>query len=189
MVAELQHRTRNLITVVRSIAGQTMARTGPTEAFREEFNHRLEALARVQGLLSRSDEEPTTVEALIRMELDALGLKNGLAGRVAFGGPPARIRHSVVQTLALALHELATNARKHGALSTDAGRLDVCWQVRGENGQGRRLLLDWTEEGGPSPDTSAAARLWARADRAGAALRAGRQDPLRAGRVGRALLH
>ena len=158
MVAELQHRTRNLIAVARSIAGQTMARTGPTEAFREEFNHRLEALARVQGLLSRSDEEPITIEALIRMELDALGLKNGLAGRVAFGGPPARIRHSVVQTLALALHELATNARKHGALSTDAGRLDVRWQVRGEDGQGRRLLLDWTEEGGPPPDTSAAAR-------------------------------
>ncbi|WP_139031337.1 PAS domain-containing protein, partial [Bradyrhizobium sp. ORS 375] len=50
MVAELQHRTRNLIAVVRSIAQQTMAQTGPTAAFREEFNHRLEALARVQGL-------------------------------------------------------------------------------------------------------------------------------------------
>ena len=156
MVAELQHRTRNLIAVVRSIAGQTMAQTGPTEVFRDEFNDRLEALARVQGLLSRSDEEPITIEALIRMELDALGAKTE-PGRIEIGGPPARIRHSVVQTLALALHELATNARKYGALSIDQGRLDVRWRtypdVRGE-----RLALEWTECGGQPPKPGGDAR-------------------------------
>lgn len=149
MVAELQHRTRNLISVVRSIAQQTMAQTGPTEAFRDEFNHRLEALARVQGLLSRSDEEPITIEALIRMELDALGAKVE-PGRIDLTGPSVRIRHSVVQTLALALHELATNARKYGALSNDKGHLDVGWRTYCDD-RGERLALDWAEVGGEAP--------------------------------------
>lgn len=152
MVAELQHRTRNLIAVVRSIALQTMAQTGPTDAFREEFNHRLEALARVQGLLSRSDEEPITIEALIRMELDALGIEPE-TGFVDVEGPAVPIRHSVVQTLALALHELATNARKYGALSSKQGRLDIRWQLCAGS-EGQRLTLKWEEVGGQPPKAS-----------------------------------
>lgn len=149
MVAELQHRTRNLIAVVRSVGEQTMARTGPTEAFREEFNDRLEALARVQGLLSRSDEAPITIGALIQMELDAMGAKAG-SGRVGVNGPPVRIRHSVVQTLALALHELATNARKYGALSGGRGRLEISWRTYADE-KGSRLALHWLEVGGLPP--------------------------------------
>lgn len=149
MIAELQHRTRNLITVVRAIAGQTMARTGPTESFREEFNDRLAALARVQGLLSRSDEEPITLEGLIRLELDALGADDE-TGHVRVQGPPVRIRYSVVQTLALALHELATNARKYGGLSIDRGHLDVQWRTYADE-RGERLALTWAEEGGQPP--------------------------------------
>ena len=151
LVAELQHRTRNLIGVVRSVANQTMAATGPGEAFRAEFGHRLEALARVQGLLSRSDEEPVTIEALIRMELDALGFRDGAGGRVVLDGPRVGLRHSIVQTLALALHELATNARKHGTLATDGGRLSVTWRVRQADGEGRRLALEWLEAGAEAP--------------------------------------
>ena len=147
MVAELQHRTRNLIAVVSSIAQQTMEQTGPTEAFREEFSHRLEALSRVQGLLSRSDEEPVTIEALIGMELDALGLQDSERGNVVLDGPVVQVRNSMVQTLALAIHELATNARKHGGLSREEGRLDVKWRVRETNGRGRRLALEWKETG------------------------------------------
>jgi len=124
-----------------------MAQTGPTEAFRDEFNHRLEALARVQGLLSRSDEEPITMEGLVRMELDALGGLDGAQERIVLAGPAVRLRHSIVQTLALALHELATNARKHGALSREEGRLSVSWRVRDADGEGRRLALDWSEQG------------------------------------------
>lgn len=145
MVAELQHRTRNLIAVVQSIARQTMAETGPTEAFREAFNHRLEALARVQSLLSRSDEEPITIEALIRMELEAMSGLDGALERVFLDGPPVRLRESMVQTLALALHELATNARKHGALSEAGGRLEIAWTLREIDGGARRLALRWVE--------------------------------------------
>lgn len=151
LVAELQHRTRNLIAVVRSIAHQTMAQTGPTEAFREEFDGRLEALARVQGLLSRSDEEPVTIEGLIRMELDALGMQDGGSLRITLTGPSVRLRNSIVQILALGLHELATNARKHGALSRDGGRLSVAWQVFEADGGDRRLTLEWVESGAGVP--------------------------------------
>jgi two-component sensor histidine kinase len=156
MVAELQHRTRNLIAEVRSIAQQTMAQTGPTEAFRDELNHRLEALARVQGLLSRSEEAPITIEALIRMELDALGAQPE-PGRIDVDGPAVRIRHSVVQTLALALHELATNARKYGGLATENGRLRITWRTY-DAGKGEGLTLEWTESGGQKPDQADDAR-------------------------------
>lgn len=152
LVAELQHRTRNLIAVVRSIAEQTMATTGSTEAFRNQFNDRLEALARVQGLLSRADEEPVTIENLIRQ--DALG---GDDGHITLEGPIVALRNSIVQTLALALHELATNARKHGNLSKGAGKLSVTWQVR-EDIDGPHLMLDWQETSAKSPINTAPER-------------------------------
>ncbi|URD36085.1 PAS domain S-box protein [Methylobacterium tardum] len=145
MVAELQHRTRNLIAVVTSIAKETLAQTGPGQAFVAQFQDRLAALSRVQGLLSRSNETPITIEALVRMELDALGVGDLHA---TLRGPPVSLRPSMVQTLALAIHELATNARKHGALATPGGCLTVNWSKRIEDGSARQrcwLVMDWRE--------------------------------------------
>ncbi|WP_437872155.1 HWE histidine kinase domain-containing protein [Methylorubrum extorquens] len=146
LVAELQHRTRNLLGVVRSIAHQTMAQTGPTERFREQFNDRLAALSRVQGLLSRSEQEPITLRTLIRTELDALG-GGDFANRIHIAGPPVRLRKASMQTLALAVHELATNARKYGALTTEHGRLSVTWRADRDDQGGGNLLIEWIEEG------------------------------------------
>ena len=158
MVAELQHRTRNLITVVSAIANRTMARTGPTEAFRTQFNDRLAALSRVQGLLSRADIEPITIGALIRMELEALGAEAS-DDRITFAGPSVVLRDSVVQTMALAIHELATNARKHGALAADDRTLTVTWAVRQVGDAASTLALEWIEEGvGLAPREEGAAR-------------------------------
>lgn len=141
MVSELQHRTRNLIAVVQSVAGQTMRSSASLEDFRSRFGERLMALARVQGLLSRADVERITIGAIVEMELAALGAMD----RVSLDGPPVPLRNSVVQMLALALHELATNARKYGALSTETGRLTVAWSVgRSETGD-RQLVVDWHE--------------------------------------------
>ncbi len=154
MVAELQHRTRNLIAVVRSIARETLASKGPTDAFREAFDGRLEALARVQGLLSRAEQEPITLRALLALELDALGPAGG--ERVSLDGPSVRLRPGIVQTLALALHELGTNARKYGALSGGEGRLAVRWRLSGDD-EGRRLRIEWQEEGLSPPDAARAA--------------------------------
>ncbi|MBE7197166.1 MAG: PAS domain-containing protein [Parafilimonas terrae] len=145
MVAELQHRTRNLLGVVRAIAKQTMAVTGPGEAFKEQFNNRLSALSRVQGLLSRSDQEPITLRALVETELSALDAP-ALEARIRLDGPIVRLRKATVQTFALALHELATNALKYGALNAPHGQLSVTWRICASEA-GRRLRVDWVEEG------------------------------------------
>jgi two-component sensor histidine kinase len=149
MVAELQHRTRNLIAVVTSIAQETLVQTGPGEAFVGKFHDRLSALSRVQGLLSRSTEAPITIDAVVRMELEALGVGEPHA---TLEGPPVPLRASMVQTLALALHELATNARKYGALATLQGSLAVSWFTRSADASAVHnlwLVLDWRETGAP----------------------------------------
>jgi two-component system, chemotaxis family, CheB/CheR fusion protein len=145
LVAELQHRTRNLLGVVHSIAQQTLAVSDTLEAFGAAFNERLAALSRVQGLLSRAGEEPITLQTLIRSELDALAAD--LQERVVLDGPDVRIRKATVQTFALALHELATNARKYGALSNAHGQLSVRWWTHVSDGQDQRLVLEWVETG------------------------------------------
>ena len=99
----------------------------------------------MQGLLSRSDEAPITIEALIASELDALGAER-MSDRVKVDGPEVRLRKGVVQTFALALHELATNATKYGALAYGTGRLLVTWRTYVE-GKGERLALEWREIG------------------------------------------
>ncbi|GEP07293.1 hypothetical protein MOX02_53310 [Methylobacterium oxalidis] len=143
MAAELQHRTRNLIAVVRSLANQTMRRAGPTEAFREQFAGQLGALSRVQGLLSRYDQELITLRALIETELDVLG--PALQDRIVLKGPEVSIRKAVVQSFALALYELITTASRYGALASEQGRLTVTWRVDALD-EGRRIVLDWVED-------------------------------------------
>src|SRR6185312_8351858 len=107
LVAELQHRTRNLMAVVQSIAHQTLGTTASLDDFENRFNKRLEALSRVQGLLSRASDQPITIGALVAMELEALG-SHARSGRIHCGGPAVRLRKSTVEMLSLAIHELAT---------------------------------------------------------------------------------
>ena len=167
LVAELQHRSRNLLAVVRSIANQTLAASDSLDVFRAKFDDRLAALSRVQGLLSRSDQDPITIEMIVRMELAALGAEEAL-NRMRLSGPDVPLQNSMVQTLSLALHELATNARKYGALSKESGRLTVEWRVVSFQHGEKRLALDWMETWvastvpaapAPSENPAAASRL------------------------------
>ncbi|KTF37702.1 CheR family methyltransferase [Xanthomonas vesicatoria] len=146
LVTELQHRTRNLITVVQSVAKQTMQSSQSMPEFAGKFEDRLSALSRVQGLLSQSDNEPTTIGALLRMELAALGAEPD-HHRIVVEGPDVALRKSTVQTLALALHELATNALKYGALAVDTGTLAIRWNVVNGGDASAQLVLQWVEEG------------------------------------------
>lgn len=141
MVAELQHRTRNLIGVVRAICHETLITTTSSDAFATRFGERLEALSRVQGLLSRSEVEPITIRALLALEVNALGSRF-MADRISLSGPEIRLRPSAVQTLALVIHELATNARKYGALAVLGGTLSITWREADGN-----LDLVWMERG------------------------------------------
>jgi len=144
-IDELQHRTRNLIAIVQSISDTALAAAGSLADYRAEFNNRLGALARVQGLLSRDDGRDVTLRDLVQGELNAIGVTLGTE-RIVLDGPPVKLREDAVQLLALALHELATNALKHGALKESRGRLDVKWQML-DGMNTPRLDLTWVESG------------------------------------------
>ena len=145
LIDELQHRTRNLLAVVQSISDTTLAAAGSLDDYAAEFNNRLQALSRVQGLLSRREDAPVTLTEIVRAELAAVGVTPG-GERIIVDGPPVTLSHQSMQLLALALHELSTNALKHGALNGARGRLNVTWQIldRTEN---PRLELTWVESG------------------------------------------
>lgn len=153
LVAELQHRTRNLMGVVRSVTDKTLSSSTSLPDFQGRIRDRLSALARVNSLLSRLDGgHRITFDELLLTELMAHGVADPgtSTSQVAIDGPQGiRLRSSTVQTLALGLHELATNALKHGALSRPEGRLTVSWGLLdGANGD-KRLRVDWLENGVP----------------------------------------
>jgi PAS domain S-box-containing protein len=143
LVAELQHRTRNLIGVIRSVARQTVESAASLDDFAERFNDRLEALSRVQGFLSQSPS--AGLAQLLEAELTAHGIE-AKAPRVVLEGPNVDLPAGSVQTLALVVHELTTNALKHGAFANPAGSLLVSWSLRTES-EGPFLTLVWRESG------------------------------------------
>ncbi len=147
LVAELQHRTRNLIAVVRAISDRTLRESADLGQFATVFSERMEALARVQGLLSRLKEgQRVTFDELLRMEL-AAHLDESDGERFTLIGPAGvTLRSSSVQPLALAIHELITNAVKYGALRDPRGRLRIAWHVAPEDGR-PWLHVDWLETG------------------------------------------
>ncbi len=157
LVDELQHRTRNLIGVTRSIADKTIRQSATMDDFARDFSARLDALARVQGLLSRvGDQYRVTFDELIRAELAAHGVADEEEGRVILSGADGiPLRSSMVQMLALALHELATNAVKYGALKGPNGRLEICWRTVEDKGLPARLEIIWQEHGVVMPPDGA----------------------------------
>lgn len=152
LVAELQHRTRNLIAIVRAMAEATLDRSASLSEFRAKYQARLAALARVQGLLSNLDGARVTFDVLLRAELAAHAESD--RGHVVFDGPEGvQLRSKTVQTLALALHELATNATKYGALCQTASRLEVRWWVKEAGDPTRRKLhVEWRERNVRMPE-------------------------------------
>ncbi|SER11093.1 two-component system, chemotaxis family, CheB/CheR fusion protein [Faunimonas pinastri] len=147
LVGELQHRTRNLIGVVRSLAEKTSRSSTDLIDFRDRFRDRLDALARVQGLLSRLKEhDRVSFDELIRTELSAL---DASSSRIELEGPSAiRLPSATVQMLAMTLHELATNAVKYGALGQPTAKLAVNWALEPDGDGGRRWLhIEWRETG------------------------------------------
>jgi len=150
LLAELQHRTRNLMGVIQSMFEKTRRSSSTIEALTATYKDRMSALARVQSLLSRlSETDRITFDELIRDELSALGAVDatGSDKRVTLDGPDGvRLRSSTVQMLALALHELGTNASKYGALVQPEGRLIVRWSLTG-TATAPRLRIEWLESG------------------------------------------
>jgi PAS domain S-box-containing protein len=156
LVSELQHRTRNLIAVVRSLSDSTAQQAASLPAFQTQFGERLAALSRVQGLLSQTASgRKVTFDEVLRSELLAFGAisRDGDDDPVTLAGPKGVLLPSgSVQIMALALHELATNAVKHGALSTATGRLNIAWSVEHGPTGNSVLRVEWLESGVDLPD-------------------------------------
>ena len=158
LVAELQHRTRNLISVVGATVEKTLRRSKTFDDFKASFQDRIGALGRVQGLLFRMNEDDrVTFDELIETELSAQSIYVGEDGPVTLDGPRGvPLRSRTVQTLAMVLHELATNAIKYGALKQPNGHLAVRWRLEAMGEDGKPWLrLDWKESGVKMPPVDA----------------------------------
>jgi PAS domain S-box-containing protein len=144
LAREVDHRAKNLLGVVQSLVQLT--RGNDVAGFKAAVSGRIQALARAHSLLAESRWEGVDVETIVREEL-APFTRTG-AERIRVSGPPVRLRPAASQAFALALHELATNGAKYGALSVENGALEVVWRFPLADGD-RRLELVWTERGGP----------------------------------------
>lgn len=141
LIDELNHRVKNTLSIVQSIANQTLRLTPDPETFTAAFTSRLAALARTHALLTQTSWEGSCLDSLLSSALSPFEIDRN---RIVIEGPPVSVRSSIAVTLSLVLHELATNAVKHGALSTDDGRLAVTWSRDGD-----AVSLQWQEMGGP----------------------------------------
>jgi PAS domain S-box-containing protein len=147
LVNELNHRVKNTLATVQSLARQTGRSAAHARDFLPAFEARLLALARAHDLLTRDDWTGATVGEVAR---GALAPHHG-GSRVGLAGPPLRVGPRAAVALAMALQELATNAAKHGALSVPAGRVDVTWlSTPGAAPDASEGVLDWRETGGPA---------------------------------------
>lgn len=140
--SELAHRIRNTLAIVGSIAGQTLRTQPSTAAAAEAFSARLRALAGTHNLLTTGGSVEAQVGHLVR---EALFPHIGEGRRVTLVGPKILLPERQALALALAVNELATNALKHGALSTPEGLVDIAWETS-ESGE---FVFAWTERGGP----------------------------------------
>jgi PAS domain S-box-containing protein len=137
---EVDHRGKNALALVQSIVRLTRAET--IRDYTKAVEGRIAALARVHTILSLSSWESAELSGLIGEELAPFVMKDA---QVTTMGPKVRLKPSTAQTLALALHELATNAAKYGALSALQGRIGVSWRLTDD-----ALELEWKETGGPT---------------------------------------
>lgn len=146
LLRELTHRSKNLLAVIQAMARQTARHAGSVENFLTQFGARLQALAASHDLLVRESWYGASLHELVRSHL-AVYLDRD-AEQVTIEGPPVALKPEAAQNLGLALHELAVNAAKFGALSVPEGRLSITWQRR-ERDDEQVLALDWHEQAGP----------------------------------------
>jgi len=149
LIEELNHRVKNMLTVVNAMARQTLASTPSPEIFAEKFIRRIDALGRTHALLSRQQWGNVQLCDVARESLEHYLVEE--KNRVLLNGPPVALDPKTALALGIVFHELATNAVKHGALSNQDGTVEVNW---GCNGDGA-VALQWQEDKGPevSPPT------------------------------------
>jgi PAS domain S-box-containing protein len=144
LMREISHRSKNLLSVVQAIASQTGRSAGTVDEFQARFSRRLQGLAASHDLLVHQNWQGATLSDLVRDQVAPFVEVGNM--RLAVAGPDVFLRPEAAEALGLALHELATNAVKHGSLSAPTGRVTVSWILENE---GAALRMSWVERGGP----------------------------------------
>ena len=147
LMHEITHRSKNLLAVIQAIADQTGRTTGGIAEFHTRFMQRLQALAASHDLLVRQNWQGAALDQLVRDQLAPFAETRH--GRLEVSGPEVLLSPKATEAVGLALHELATNAVKYGALSVPDGRVAVAWTLENQDSASRELRLSWVERGGP----------------------------------------
>jgi PAS domain S-box-containing protein len=147
LMRELAHRSKNLVAVIQAIAHQTARYTDSVDEFIDRFSARLVSLARTHDLIVGKDKDGAALRDLVDTQLEPF--VDGEKKQATIRGPHVVLDQVATQNIGLALHELATNAAKYGALSVPEGRVDIEWKpAMNESGE-RVLRLTWREDNGP----------------------------------------
>jgi PAS domain S-box-containing protein len=144
LLSEVNHRSKNMLSVVSAIARQTKAPS--REEFVQRFSDRLQALAASHDLLAKSQWQSIAVSDLLAAQLAHFA--DLLGRRIVFDGPPLEFSVAGAQCIGMVVHELATNAAKHGSLSNQSGRVAITWQILTQPA-GQRFSMSWIERQGP----------------------------------------
>lgn len=144
LMHEVNHRAKNILALVQSIARQTAA--AKPQDFLERFGQRVRALAANQDVLVKNGWRNVAIDELARAQLGHFG--DLIGDRIVLSGPSFEINAAAAQAIGLALHELATNAAKYGALSNDMGVVSVSWKIVNNESE-PRFAIAWAESGGP----------------------------------------
>ncbi|MCI9868107.1 GAF domain-containing protein [Rhizobium skierniewicense] len=142
LIAELNHRVRNILALIRSLVTKTIDLNGDVSSYVEALGGRVQALARAHDRVTKQSWGPASLAGLFEDEIAA---HDATSGRLTLNGPDVQLQPQAISTMALVVHELVTNSCKHGALSAN-GRVDVA--VRAVDGEG--VYIKWRETGGPA---------------------------------------
>lgn len=144
VMRELTHRSKNLLAIIQAMARQTALRSDGLVDFESRFSGRLQSLSRSHELLVSNDWEGALLGDLVAAQRSAFGSKHS---RIRASGPDVFLRPEAILNIGLALHELASNAERHGALSVATGRVDLTWSIERSQTGTRRLMIFWRERG------------------------------------------
>ncbi|MBV9833813.1 MAG: PAS domain S-box protein [Alphaproteobacteria bacterium] len=146
LMHEVNHRANNLLAVIQAIARQTVD-SGDPRNYAERLSQRIAGIAASNNLLVSGNWHGVALARLVESQLAPFAESSA---RLSVEGPSVKLAPAAAQAVGMALHELATNAAKYGALSRDGGRIRIAWSVTGDSDDDRIFSLGWSEQGGPA---------------------------------------
>lgn len=148
LMREITHRSKNLLAVIQAMARQTKNTSRSLDEFQSLFAARLQGLSASHDLLVTEDWHGAWLDDIIRSQV--AHLIDPAGGRMSLRGPRLQVKPEAAHNIGMAVHELATNAAKYGALSNESGKISVFWRMIAAQSGGERLVLDWQELNGPA---------------------------------------